>query len=422
MLNLKQIRQDPKPFKDGLKKRNASTDSIDKIVKLDVLYRQKKVEVETLKHERNESSKLINEAKKQGNDITEIISRTQKISAQIKELEVVQNDLEAKMQQILLEIPNMTHSSVPYGKSENDNNEVSKFAKPNKTSKDVLAHYEIGSKFGLDFERGVKLAGSRFCVLQKDMALLERAISNYMLNTAIKNGYLEISPPYLVNSKTMQGSGQLPKFYLELYKLEDTDLWLVPTAEVALVNLHSDEVLDESLLPISYTALTPCFRKEAGNYQKDIKGLIRQHQFQKVELVKFCTPQNSYDELENMLKNAQCVLEGLELPYRTIELCSGDIGFASAKTYDIEVWIPSQDAYREISSCSNCEDFQARRANIKFRLDGKNEFVHTLNGSALAVGRTMVAILENYQEDGQVIVPRALKNFMQKDIIDVMKK
>ena len=422
MLNLKQIRQDPQPFKDGLKKRNANTDSIDKIVELDVLYRQKKVEVETLKHERNESSKLINEAKKQGKDITEIISKTQKISAQIKELEVVQNDLEAQMQQILLEIPNMTHSSVPYGKSEADNKEVSKFAKPNKTSKDVLAHYEIGSKFGLDFERGVKLAGSRFCVLQKDMALLERAISNYMLNTAIKNGYLEISPPYLVNSKTMQGSGQLPKFYSELYKLDDTDLWLVPTAEVALVNLHSDEVLDESSLPIFYTALTPCFRKEAGNYQKDIKGLIRQHQFQKVELVKFCTPQNSYDELERMLKNAQCVLEGLELPYRTIELCSGDIGFASAKTYDIEVWIPSQDAYREISSCSNCEDFQARRANIKFRQDGKNEFVHTLNGSALAVGRTMVSILENYQEDGQVIVPRALKNFMQKDTIDIIQK
>jgi len=421
MLNLKSIREDAKPFLDAMNARNASTQPILDIVSLDKKWREIKQKAEKLKCERNEQSKKINDAKKSGLNVSDLILQTKDISSKIKETESLQLELESKMNQILLNIPNIAHKSVPYGKSEADNKEILKWGKIKKTSKDVLAHYEIGPKVGLDFERGVKLAGSRFCVMQNDMALLSRAISNYMLNTAIKNGYVEISPPYIVNSKTMQGSAQLPKFCDELYKLEGTDYWLIPTAEVALVNMHSDEVLDASSLPIFYTALTSCFRKEAGNYQKDIKGIIRQHQFEKVELVKLCTPHNSYDELESMRKNAQSILEGLELPYRVIELCTGDLGFASAKTYDIEVWVASQDTYREISSCSNCEDFQARRANIKFRQDGKNEFVHTLNGSALAVGRTMVAILENYQQDGQIVVPRVLRDFMQKDVIITKK-
>lgn len=418
MLNLKAIREDPKPFYEAMKKRNVSDEPIKDIIELDTKWRELKIKTDELKHQRNENSKKINEAKKAKEDVSQIICATQKISTQIKQFDEQQKELESQMNQILLTVPNVPHHTTPIGKDDSQNKLISKWGEPKFNSKDTSPHYEIGEKFGLDFERGVKLAGSRFAVLKSDLAKLERAISNYMINTAISHGYTEVLPPYLVNSQTMQGTGQLPKFSQDLYKLENTDYWLIPTAEVPLTNLHSNEVLEESQLPISYTALTPCFRSEAGNYQKDIKGLIRQHQFNKVELVKITTPQRSYDELELLTMHAQEVLKGLNLPYQIKELCTGDIGFGAAKTYDLEVWIPSQDTYREISSCSNFEDFQARRANIKFRRDNKNEYVHTLNGSALATGRTMVAILENYQEDGKVLIPKALQDFMGKDILE----
>jgi len=418
MLNLKAIRENPMPFYEALKKRNASDEPIKDIIELDAKWRELKIKTDELKHQRNENSKKINEAKKEGNDNSKIICATQKISTQIKQFDEQQKELEAQMNQILLTVPNVPHHTTPKGKDESENKEISKWGEPKLGSKDVLPHYEIGEKFGLDFERGVKLAGSRFSVLKGDLAKLERAIQNYMLNTAVSHGYLEILPPYIVNSQSMQGTGQLPKFSQDLYKLENSDYWLIPTSEVPLVNMHANEVLEESQLPISYTALTPCFRSEAGNYQKDIKGLIRQHQFNKVELVKFTTPERSYDELEILTMHVQEVLKGLNLPYRVKELCTGDLGFGAAKTYDLEVWIPSQDTYREISSCSNCEDFQARRANIKFRQGGKNEYVHTLNGSALATGRAMVAILENCQEGGKILIPKALQEFMGKDVLE----
>jgi seryl-tRNA synthetase len=283
----------------------------------------------------------------------------------------------------------------------------------------VLDHHTWGETSKLiDFERGVKLAGHRFTVLYGQIAKLERALINFMISTHTKNGYREVAPPYLVNTKTMTGTGQLPKFKQDLYSTQD-DLWLIPTAEVPLTNLYSDETLDESQLPLKLTAYTPCFRSEAGSYGKDIKGLIRQHQFSKVELVKFVTAENSFSELESLVADAEGILQLLDLPYRVIHLCTGDMGFASAKTYDLEVWLPSQDKYREISSCSNCTDFQSRRANIKYRSGKENKFAHTLNGSGLAVGRTLLAILENYQEDKKtVVVPKALRGFMDCDSID----
>ena len=418
MLNLKAIRENPKPFYEAMKNRNASDEPIKDIIELDQRWRKIKNKTEELKHQRNQNSKKINEAKKAKQDASQLIRATQKISTQIKQFDEQQKELEIQMNQILLTVPNVPHKTTPIGKDETQNKLVSKWGKPKLSSKDVSPHYEIGEKFGLDFQRGAKLAGSRFAVLKSDLARLERALQTYMLNSAIAHGYTEILPPYIVNTQTMTGTGQLPKFSQDLYKLENTDYWLIPTAEVPLVNLHANEVLDESQLPLSYTALTPCFRSEAGNYQKDIKGLIRQHQFNKIELVKFSAPERSYDELELLTMHAQEVLKGLNLPYQLKELCTGDLGFGATKTYDIEVWVPSQDTYREISSCSNCEDFQARRANIKFKRDNKNEFVHTLNGSALATGRAMVAILENYQEDGKIIIPKVLQEFMGKDILE----
>ncbi len=317
-------------------------------------------------------------------------------------------------------LPNIPHESVPEGHDETCNPVVRTCGKPQRDSKAVLSHVDIAQQSGIiDFERGVKLAHHRFAVLKGDIAKLERAIVNFMLAVHSSRGYLEIAPPYLVNTATMTGTGQLPKFKEELYKCSEDDLWLIPTAEVPVTNLYAGEILDEKNLPIKLTAYTPCFRREAGAYGKDIKGLIRQHQFNKVELVKFAHPNNSFQELEGLTKDAERILELLGLPYRVIELCAGDLGFASAKTYDIEVWIPSQDTYREISSCSNCTDFQARRANIRFRGPKGMEHVHTLNGSGLAVGRTMIAILENFQEDKKtVLVPKVLQDFMGKDTIE----
>lgn len=418
MLDLKKIRQNPQPFMEGLRKRNASFEPIHQIISLDADWRAAKQESDGLKSQRNVLSSQINEAKKEGKDIKKIIEETRKISEAIKSLDAKASSLEEQMQSVLLNVPNVPHESVPKGNDENGNVEISKWGKAEKNEGNTIPHYELGPALKMmDFERGAKISGSRFTVLYGKLAKLERALAHYMLQTASSNGYLEVLPPYIVNSKSMQGTGQLPKFAEELYKLEGTDYWLIPTSEVPLGNLHADEILQESSLPLKYCALTPNFRKEAGNYQKDIKGYLRQHQFNKVELFKYAHPQNSYDEHEKMLKDSQSILEGLGIPYRTMLLCSGDMGFAAAKTYDLEAWLPSQGKYREIASISNCADFQARRSNIKFRQGGKNEYVHTLNGSALAIGRTLIAIMENFQEGNQIIVPKVLQDFMQEETI-----
>lgn len=419
MLDLKALRIDPVPFREAMERRHTSQKPIDEILQLDADWRRVKKEADDLKSERNKLSEQVNATKKAGGDISPIIKKTQEVAARIRALDEEVAGLEKKMNDILLTVPNVPHESVPDGKDESENKEVRKWGTPKLKSGDVRPHYEIGEMLGLmDPARGAKLAGSRFCVLYGQLARLERALSYFMLETHIANGYREVVPPYLVNTKAMQGTGQLPKFAEDLYQIKDNDLWLIPTAEVPLTNLHADEVLEASLLPIQYCALTPCFRSEAGNYQKDIKGLIRQHQFHKVELVKFSAPEKSFEELETLTKDAERILQLLDLPYRTIVLCSGDMGFASAKTYDIEVWLPSQDKYREISSCSNMTDFQARRADIKLRREGKNEFVHTLNGSGLAVGRTMVALLENFQDDDGIAIPKVLQDFMRAERIE----
>ncbi|MCI0503195.1 serine--tRNA ligase [Candidatus Micrarchaeota archaeon] len=423
MIDIKLIRDNPAAAEDSLHRRHYREDAhaaLSAIKELDTQWREIKKEEEGLRAERNRQSQQINEKKKRGEGAEAEIARSGEIAKRIKEISVETATLEEQIGVHLLMIPNIPHESVPEGHDETCNPVVRVCGKPAKGSKDVLPHYEVGERGGLiDFERGVKLAHHRFAVLKGDLAKLERAIVNFMLSVHQSRGYAEIAPPYLVNTKTMTGTGQLPKFKDELYKCSDDDLWLIPTAEVPLTNLYSDEILEEKGLPIKLTAYTPCFRREAGAYGKDIKGLIRQHQFNKVELVKFAHPATSFQELEGLTKDAERILELLGLPYRVIELCAGDLGFASAKTYDIEVWMPSQDCYREISSCSNCTDFQARRANIRFRGKSGVEFVHTLNGSGLAVGRTMIAILENFQEDWKtVVVPRALQDFMGQETIE----
>jgi seryl-tRNA synthetase len=339
-------------------------------------------------------------------------------NVQIRQLELQLESIEHRRTTAAMVLPNLPHSSVPVGKSPEDNVEMRRYGQPRTFDYQPQPHWDLGPALGIiDFERGAKLAGARFTVLNGAGARLSRALINFMLDLHTReHGYREIEPPFLVNSAALTGTGQLPKFEQDLFKIAgDWDLYLVPTAEVPLTNLHRGEILDGRELPIRYTAYTPCFRSEAGSYGQDVRGLIRQHQFDKVELVKLTTPQQSYDELESMTAHAEEVLKRLELPYRTMLLCSGDMGFSAAKTYDIEVWLPSQKTYREISSCSNTEAFQARRANIKFRAagTGKAEFVHALNGSGLAVGRTLIAILENYQEkDGSVTIPSALRPYM----------
>jgi seryl-tRNA synthetase len=423
MLDIKLIRDEPAAVEEALRRRNYPEDAhkaLSMIKELDAQWRKIKKEEEELRAERNRLSMLINQNKKKGLGTEAEISRSGEISGRIKEISVETATLEEQITIQLLLLPNIPHTSVPVGADESANPVVRSRGEPARRSGDVLSHYDIAHRSGIiDFERGVKLAHHRFSVLKGDMARLERALISFMLSVHTSRGYLEIAPPYLVNTKTMTGTGQLPKFREELYKCDNDDLWLIPTAEVPLTNLYSGEVLEEKDLPIKLTAYTPCFRREAGAYGKDIKGLIRQHQFNKVELVKFAHPGNSFSELEGLVKDAERILDLLELPYRVIELCTGDLGFASAKTYDIEVWMPSQDCYREISSCSDCTDFQARRAQIKFRGQGGLEHVHTLNGSGLAVGRTMIAILENFQEDKSAVrVPKALQDFMGKDTIE----
>jgi seryl-tRNA synthetase len=374
--------------------------------------------IEGLKREQNTSGDEVARAKRQGQEVKHLFEASKMRAQKIKQLEV-ELDAAERQRTILLEtFPNLPHASVPAGKGADDNVVVRTWGEPRAFDFEPKAHWDLGTQLGIiDFERATKISGTRFSVLMGAGAALERALINFMLSLHTnEHGYTEVLPPFLVSSSTLYGTGQLPKFEQDLFKIAgEWDLYLIPTAEVPVTNLYRGEILDGRLLPIKYTAYTPCFRSEAGSYGTDTRGLIRQHQFDKVELVKFTTPEQSYDELESLTANAERVLQLLGLPYRTVVLCTGDMGFSSAKTYDIEVWLPSQKVYREISSCSNCEAFQARRANIKYRAEGtgKAEHVHTLNGSGLAVGRTLIAILENYQhKDGTVEIPEALRPFM----------
>jgi len=390
--------------------------------------RQVITQAETLKAQRNRASEEIGKLKKSGQDATALMAETKDLRDKIQELEKTTADYETRLRDLLAGIPNIPHNSVPVGKSSDDNVEARRWGRPPKFDFAPKPHWELGEQLGvLDLERGAKLSGARFAVYWDLGAKLERALANFMLDLHTgEHGYTEVLPPYLVNSESMYGTGQLPKFAADSFRVPhgEKDLWLIPTAEVPVTNLYRDETLNAVRLPLSLTAYTSCFRSEAGSYGKDVRGIIRQHQFQKVELVKFTHPESSYEELEKLTRNAETVLQRLGLHYRVMALCTADMGFASAKTYDIEVWLPGQSLFREISSCSNFEAFQARRANIRFRPEGKGktEFVHTLNGSGLAVGRTWVAIVENYQQaDGSVVIPEALRPYVEADRITPKK-
>jgi seryl-tRNA synthetase len=416
MLDLKFIRLEPNLVKEKLERRGLDGYTIDSILKLDEQRRKILFDVTSLKEERNKVSDEIGRLKKEKKDAQDKILAMREVSAKIKEIDSEIKTIEEKIQKSLLEIPNMVDDSVPVGPDEESNIEIRKWGEPRDFDFEPQAHWDLGERLNiLDFERGAKIAAARFTVLKNIGACLERALTNFMLDIHTReHGYQEIFPPFLVNATTMTGTGQLPKFENDLFKSND-ELYLIPTAEVPLTNLHQGEILSEADLPLYYTAYTACFRREAGSYGKDVRGLIRQHQFNKVELVKICKPEDSFQELEKLTQNAETILQRLELPYRIVVLSTGDIGFSAAKTYDLEVWLPAQNKYREISSCSNCTDFQARRANIRYRVQesGKVNFVHTLNGSGIAVGRTMVAILENYQEkDGSIIIPDVLRPYM----------
>jgi len=387
--------------------------------------RQAITDAETIKARRNRASEEIAKLKKSGQDASTLVAETKELREQIQDREKVAADLEKRSQQILTGLPNLPNESVPVGKSAEDNVEIRRWGTPPKFDFTPKPHWELGEQLGvLDLERAAKLSGARFAVYWDLGARLERALANFMLDVHTReHGYTEVLPPYLVNSESMYGTGQLPKFVSDLFRVPhgEKELWLIPTAEVPVTNLYRDEVLEAaSHLPRSLTAYTPCFRSEAGSYGKDVRGIIRQHQFQKVELVKFCRPEDSYQQLEKLTQDAETILQKLGLHYRAVALCTADLGFSSAKTYDIEVWLPGQQLFREISSCSNFEAFQARRANIRYRPEGKNktEFVHTLNGSGLAIGRTWVAIVENYQQsDGSVLIPEALRPYMGAECI-----
>jgi seryl-tRNA synthetase len=378
-------------------------------------------EAEELRNRRNMVSEEVGKLKKQKQDAAVLIQEMKGVSEKIKTLDEKLNSLEEGMDSFLLNVPNIPHESVPVGKDETGNVEVRKWGEPREFDFEPLNHWDIGEILGiLEFERAAKIAGARFSLTKGLGARLERSLMNFMLNLNTSKGYKEVFPPLLVNRESMTGTGQLPKFESDLFIIRDPEFYLIPTAEVPVTNIHRNEILSEKDLPIYYTAYTPCFRREAGSYGKDVRGLIRQHQFNKVELVKFVKPEDSLDELESLTKAAEDILRKLELPYRVMALCTGDLGFSSSKTYDLEVWLPGQQKYREISSCSNFNDFQARRANIRFKHEGKKgtEFLHTLNGSGLAIGRTMVAILENYQQkDGSVTVPEVLRPYMGTDVI-----
>ena len=423
MLDLNFVRDNLPLVEEKLRQRGMKPSEVLKnFAQVDAQRRQAITSAETMKAQRNRASEEIAKLKKSGQDASALIAETKNLREQVEELGKAAEEYETRLRQILVGIPNMPHASVPVGKSADDNVEVRRWGTPPQFDFAPKPHWEIGEQLGvLDLERAAKISGARFAVYWDMGARLERALANFMLDLHTReHGYTEVLPPFMVNSESMYGTGQLPKFAADSFKVPhgENDLWLIPTAEVPVTNLYRDEVLDAARLPVSLTAYTPCFRSEAGSYGKDVRGIIRQHQFQKVEMVKFTQPEDSYKQLEKLTNNAEEVLQKLGLHYRVVVLATGDIGFSSAKTYDIEVWLPGQQLFREISSCSNFESFQARRANIRYRPEGKNktEFVHTINGSGLAVGRTWVAIVENYQQaDGSVLVPEALRSYMGTD-------
>ncbi|MGA7365509.1 MAG: serine--tRNA ligase [Candidatus Sulfotelmatobacter sp.] len=420
MLDLSFVRENLPRVEEMLRQRGADPAAVLRDFRdVDTERRKAITEAETMKARRNKASEDINKLKKSGQDASAAIAETKDLREQIQAREKTASDLDARLRDILAGIPNMPDSSVPVGHTADENVEARRWGAPPEFDFAPKPHWDLGAELGvLDLERAVKLTGARFAVYWDLGAKLERALANFMLDLHTReHGYTEVLPPYLVNSESMYGTGQLPKFAADLFRVPhgEKDLWLIPTAEVPVTNLYRDEVLDAARLPISLTAYTPCFRSEAGSYGKDVRGIIRQHQFQKVELVKFTRPENSYEEHEKLTRDAETVLQKLGLHYRVVNLCTGDIGPSSAKTYDIEVWLPGQQLFREISSCSNFEAYQARRANIRYRPEGKNktEFVHTLNGSGLAVGRTWVAIVENYQQaDGSVVIPEVLRPYI----------
>lgn len=415
MLDIALIREHHELVQEGFRKRGETID-LASLLKLDTERRALLKRIEDLRYQRNRASDDIGRLKREGKSIEELLTQMKGVSEEIKELEGDITSIEDEEREILLTLPNLPHESVPAGRDEKGNVEIRRWGEIPKFSFEPRPHWEIGEDLEIiDLQRASDIAGARFALLKGSGALLERALINFMLDLHTReHGYIEVLPPFMVNRKSMTGTGQLPKFEDELFKIERDGYYLIPTAEVPVTNIHQGEILREDMLPIYYTAYTPCFRREAGSYGKDTRGLIRQHQFNKVELVKFSRPEDSYTELEKLTHDAEDVLKRLGLPYRVVVLCTGDMGFAAAKTYDIEVWLPGQETFREISSCSNFEDFQARRADIRYKTSaGRTEYVHTLNGSGLAVGRTLVAILENYQqEDGTVVIPEVLRHYM----------
>jgi len=417
MLDIKFLRQNVDLVKKKIEERGQGID-LSAFVSMDAERRDILQEVESLRNERNAVSRQIGERKKRKEDAQDLIDRMGTVSGRIRELEEGLKETEENLHNLLLTIPNIPHESVVCGVNSEDNPVVRVWGEKPLFDFFPKPHWEIGEDLSiLDFARGAKITGARFTLYRGAGAMLERAIINFMLDLHImEHGYTEILPPFMANRDSMTGTGQLPKFAEDLFKIENLEYYLIPTAEVPVTNIHREEILEEKALPIYYVAYSPCFRAEAGSYGKDTRGLIRQHQFNKVEMVKFTSPETSYDELEKLTVNAEEVLKRLNIPYRTVSLCTGDLGFSSAKTYDVEAWLPGQDTYREISSCSNFEDFQARRASIRFRREstGKLDFVHTLNGSGLAAGRTLVAVLENYQQaDGSVVIPDVLRPYMK---------
>lgn len=417
MLDLKFVRENFDMVVEKLSTRNEDISGLENFKEYDVKRRELITKVEVLKGERNEASQQVATLKREGKDAAELIEKTRLVGDKIKELDAELNDIEGKLQGIMMTLPNLPHESAPVGDSEDDNIPVRNWGEKPSFDFEAKPHWEVAEGLGmLDFETAGKVTGSRFVFYKGMGARLERALISYMLDLHTEeHGYMEVLPPYMVNSASLVGTGQLPKFEEDVFKIADSDYYLIPTAEVPVTNMHREEILTADMLPIKYAAYSACFRSEAGSAGRDTRGLIRQHQFNKVELVKFANPDNSYEELEKLTLDAEKVLQNLGLPYQVLSMCTADLGFTAAKKYDIEVWIPTQDMYREISSCSNFEDFQARRANIKFRREAnaKAEFVHTLNGSGLAVGRCLAAILENYQQaDGSLIIPEVLRPYM----------
>ena len=417
MLDLRYVRENIDAVAEALRKRSMDDDSLGSFSELDEKRRSLLVEIEGLRKTRNDSSRKIGEIVKGGGDAGAMKDEVRKVGERITELEQTLEQTEADLDRLMQELPNVPDETVPVGAGEADNVELRRWGQQPEFPFEPKAHWDLGVDLGiLDFERGAKIAGARFTLYMGDGARLERALIQFMMELHTgEHGYIEVLPPFMTNARALFGTGQLPKFEEDLFKTEPGGYYLVPTAEVPVTNIHADEILAADRLPFGYCAYTPCFRSEAGSYGKDVRGLIRQHQFNKVELVRFSRPESSFEELERLTAHAEEVLKRLQLPYRVVTLCTGDLGFAAAKTYDLEVWLPSQRLYREISSCSNFGDFQARRARIRFRPEagGKPRLLHTLNGSALAAGRTLVAILENYQQaDGSVIVPEALRPYM----------